>query len=84
MTTDFYTSPRIVLPNGPFMPLVFVDIGMPTAFVAAAARSIGKEFDDNKKNFCSSIMALKQSLSTIKMSQSSESIMLGSIEDLNI
>lgn len=84
MNNDRYTMPRIVLPNGPFMPLVFVDIGMPTAFVAAAARSIGKEFDDNKKKFSSSIQALRHSLSPISMSQSSESVMLSSIEDINI
>ncbi len=84
MENDFFTTPRVVLPNGPFMPLVFVDIGMPTAFVAAAARSIGKEFDDSKNKFSSSFQTLKRSLTPLKIDCSSELAMLNSIDDISI
>lgn len=84
MNNDRYTTPQIVLPNGPFIPLVMADIGLPTAFVAAAARSLSKKFDDSRNTFSSSIQALKHSLSPISMSQSSASVMLSSIEDINI
>ena len=42
---------RIVAKDGHFLPLVFADMTIPAAFMAAGAKSLQTEWDNRKKKF---------------------------------
>lgn len=75
---------RIVSKNGHFLPLVFVDIGVPAAYLVAGAtfagREINKEWNNKKKNY--SLIPLLIPYRKIKNNSEEKEHLLDSINDI--
>ncbi len=79
---------RIVTKDGHFMPLVFVDMSIPTAAIAVGAVKLGnqieQEFKDNKKSVGNGYCQFAYNYINPSHSRSDLMSLATSIDDINI
>ena len=78
---------KLISKDGHFMPLIFVDMSIPSVYVGAAAtyagRQISANMNDNKKNKFSPIPILAYEFPKIKMQKGAIDVLTDSINDIN-